>query len=81
MLTQRDRGAVVSSLQWVARQMCYLAPEKLIFVIFLVIHFILDSHAFHHDTLRYLRLFRSMSYEEKENALASAERLFEILFF
>ena len=51
------------------------------FLILLLIHFLLDCIAVHHDTLRYLGLYRLMSYEETKNALGRPERLFGNLIF
>ena len=81
MLTQSNPGAVVFWPQGVARQISFLASEKLYFEICLFIYFVLDCHAVHRDTLRYLGLYRLLAYEEMKNALGRPERLFENVIF
>ena len=79
MLTQSSSGEVVLVATGGPTNVLFGATNR--FLRFLVIHFVLDCHAVHHDTLRYLGVYRLMSYEETKNALRSPERPFENLIF
>ena len=71
MLTQGSPGAAGFSPQQAALRISYLATEKLIYGICLVIRFALDCHVALGDTLRYLGMYQLISHRKwvyKENS-------------